>query len=72
MVHMTTEVEAWRGCAAAPYPGCFAKRGWISLIAKKLTFLGVQKRLQEIDRSRVKAGATREVRAVCSREHTER
>src|SRR5260370_40001833 len=29
-----------------PHPGCFAKRGWICLIPKELTFLGPTKRLQ--------------------------
>jgi hypothetical protein len=50
-----------------PHPGCFAKRGWICLIAKELTFLELHRRLQEIDRSRVKAGATGGVREVSSR-----
>src|SRR5260370_42572512 len=54
-----------------PHPGCFAKRGWICLIAKELTFLARPKRLQEIDRSRVKAGATGGVREVSSRRHTQ-
>src|SRR5260370_40580123 len=51
-----------RGSAAGrevryPYPGCFAKRGWIYLIAKELTFLGAQKRLQSLEKSRVRAKA---------------
>src|SRR5216684_3077996 len=54
-----------------PHPGCFTKRGWICLIAKELTFLATTKRLQEIDRSRVKAGATGGVSEVCSRQHAE-
>src|SRR5260370_4814942 len=53
-----------------PHPGCFAKRGWICLIAKELTFLARLKRLQEIDRSRVKAGAAGGGREGCSRLHT--
>jgi hypothetical protein len=38
------------------HPGCFAKRGWICLIIKELTFLERHKRLQEIEGWRVKAG----------------
>jgi len=34
-----------------PHPGCFAKRGWICLIPKGLTFFETTKRLQELDRS---------------------
>jgi len=34
-----------------PHPGCFAKRGWICMIPKGLTFLATTKRLQELDRS---------------------
>jgi len=35
-----------------PHPGCFAKRGWICLIAKELTFLEGAKRLQAVERKR--------------------
>jgi hypothetical protein len=31
------------------HPGCFAKRGWISLILKVLAFLGATKRLQKYE-----------------------
>ncbi len=54
-----------------PHPGCFAKRGWIFLIIKELTFLERHKRLQEIEGSRVKGGALGGVCEVCSRLHAE-
>jgi len=54
-----------------PHPGCFAKRGWICLIVKELTFWELHKRLQEIDRSRVKAGGAAGANEVCLREHAE-
>jgi hypothetical protein len=31
-----------------PHPGCFAKRGWICLKTRELTFLETTKRRQEI------------------------
>src|SRR5260370_32743647 len=36
-----------------PPPGCFAKRGWICLIPKELTFLERANRLQSYEKARV-------------------
>jgi len=59
------------GCAAdsfgTPHPGYFAKRVWICLIAKELTFSRVQKSLQEYQTMRFRAGATRGVGEALSR-----
>jgi hypothetical protein len=38
-MHMTAEVKPGADVLGYPHPGCFAKRGWICLIAKELTFL---------------------------------
>ena len=59
------------GAAAAtkgyPHPGCFWKRGCKLLKTKDRSCKKRAKRLQEIDRSRVRAGMAGGVREVCSR-----
>ena len=50
-----------------PHPGCFAKRGCKLLKRKDRSCKKSAKRLQEIDRSRVRAGMAGGVREVCSR-----
>jgi hypothetical protein len=52
---------------ARPHPGCSAKRVWICLIAKELTFLETTKSAQEIEGPRVKARVAGETSEVCSR-----
>ena len=42
--HLVCEEDTLR-VETTPHPGCFAKRGWIWLILKGLTFLGARKRL---------------------------
>jgi hypothetical protein len=53
---MALWVNEWRVAsehgAPSPHPGCFAKRGWIRLIAKELTFLERAKRLQVAEKKR--------------------
>jgi hypothetical protein len=49
-----------------PHPRYFAKRVWICLIPKGLTFLAMTKRLQEIEGSRVRGGVAGAVCEVCS------
>jgi hypothetical protein len=57
------EAGSW-GLEAGRYPppGCFAKRGWICLIAKDLTFLEMPKRLQVFENSRFEAGCWKELK----------
>ncbi len=59
------------GSGKAPHPGCFVKRGCKLLKTKDGSRKKRAKRLQEIDRSRVKGGATGGVSEVSSREHGE-
>ena len=58
----------WRDveyCGGTPYPGCFAGRVWICLIAKELRFLRVTKSLQEYRSKRVRAVERRASRVIC-------
>jgi len=50
-----------------PHPGCFGKRGCKLLKTKDGTRKKRVKRLQEIDKARVRAGATGRVGEVSSR-----
>jgi hypothetical protein len=50
VAHMTAEAKRGAEVLRYPHPGCFAKRGWICLIPKELTFLELHKRLQEIEK----------------------
>jgi len=55
-----------------PHPGCFGKRGCKLLKTKDRRCKERRKRLQEIERSRLRAGATGGVREVSSRQHGKR
>ena len=46
-------------CAGIPHPGCFARRVWIYLIMKELTFLGTTKGPQELEIKKVASGPSR-------------
>ena len=52
---------------AIPPPGCFGKRGSKLLKTKDRSYRIREKRLQAIEKARVKAGATRRVGEVSSR-----
>jgi len=56
------------GLQGYPHPGCFVKRGCKLLKTKDGSSKERRKRLQEIDRSRVRAGATGGARELSSRE----
>jgi hypothetical protein len=55
-----------------PHPGYFGKRGCKLLKTKERGCKERRKRLQEIERSRVRTGATGGVREVSSRQHSKR
>jgi len=60
-------LDGWTEAEKHPHPGCFVKRGCKLLKTKDGSQKKRVKRLQEIDRSRVKAGATGAVREVSLR-----